>query len=608
MKRFLLFLTLAIQVAFIHATNDSPFRIADQLILNEGVKVADAPTLKMAKASSEEEWVNIGTGEWTDGFLVWSETGEVASETLPVERNTVNPNVYRVLPFKEDDVYVDYVIIHCENPNKVYFESFAVNSDSGDPITFVQAVEEHDVTLENKYHYGTLNNNTIYNGLSNFCVYIDGQWRYAKDTSAKYMLKMPEGFDKPMSKPKESGLYMGLISFSDDVKVKPISILNENSYRSFKSYVDRMEMGTFTKLYSAVNRAIDELSAYTYPEDLTDVILVTFTDGNDKGSLKDSGFLYDKEYADFLTEKIANTTIQGVPLEAYSIGLMSKDVLDEDLFIYNLKSIASKDVTSDGISQKTEHVTTVNDIQGLENQLSKIYEKINLQINHRELTIVIPYVAHETKLAFTLDGISNDGQPDKDSKIWFEGIFNMINKTLENVVYHGFSSSTGSIIQLVDSKTKPDGLDIKISDCRNLDGSLLDIDKQNVDNWDYIASKNKYQHNEEIVKDTDVKIEDIKSSVAVMLALDSSKSLSISDKGDLFPTLKSTASSFILLLAGGKPQQNSVKPIIEEANDNFDLNDPTVEIYNLQGIRVSEPTTGLYILRKGKEVKKIFIK
>ena len=36
-------------------------------------------------------------------------------------------------------------------------------------------------------------------------------------------------------------------------------------------------------------------------------------------------------------------------------------------------------------------------------------------------------------------------------------------------------------------------------------------------------------------------------------------------------------------------------------------NDAPVEYFNLQGMRVAEPSNGLYIRRQGKEVKKVFL-
>lgn len=39
----------------------------------------------------------------------------------------------------------------------------------------------------------------------------------------------------------------------------------------------------------------------------------------------------------------------------------------------------------------------------------------------------------------------------------------------------------------------------------------------------------------------------------------------------------------------------------------FDINSPDIEIYNLQGIRIYKPESGIYIIRKGRNVKKVSV-
>ncbi|MDE5628342.1 MAG: hypothetical protein K2I69_02155 [Muribaculaceae bacterium] len=88
----------------------------------------------------------------------------------------------------------------------------------------------------------------------------------------------------------------------------------------------------------------------------------------------------------------------------------------------------------------------------------------------------------------------------------------------------------------------------------------------------------------------------------LFFALDCSTSL-----GDLFPLVQSTAKSFIDRLAGGTGDAG-VENIVSDSNGSIDISDPDVEIFNLQGIKVSNPTRGIYICRKGNMVKKIIIR
>lgn len=604
MKKILLFLILTLQCLAVHAGNGIT-TLTSRHLLNPTNVTNNHANLNTRAVDTEDSWIPIGKGFWKDGHLIWKETEEAATDSVIVEKSKNNPYLYRVWPFQEleGNPYQGYVIIHCQGSQKVYFEPLILNIDSKEVI-LTQAVRENGTYIDNQSWYGTLLDGVVNIPLTNFLLRMNGEEYFFNPTDMAYSLTMPQGYDNPIN--TESGVYLGLISFSDDVKKKPISLLNETTCDDFTSFVNNITIGTFTHLYDAVDQAIDDLTNQHYPEDLSDVILITFTDGTDIGSTYGSDFLYDIDYADYLANKIKETKIQGIPLEAYSIGLMSKDVFDEDMFIYNLTSLASQDSQNETSSNHVNHVANVNAMEEVENQLSRIYEKINLQLNHRELTLIIAGFSHNTRMRFTLDGIGIDGDPSA-SKIWFEGTFNAIDGVLENVEYHGFTSTTPSIIGLPGSKIKPGGLDVVISDCRDTNGGLLDVAKEKIDHWIYVPSKNGYRMNSEFIKDTDIKIEDIKSSVAVMLALDASKSLENSEQGNLLPLVKSSANSFINLLAG-KPKPSGIADFTIQDKTEIDLTDPEIDIYNIQGIRVKEPTSGLFIYRKGNTMKKVLLK
>ncbi|MDE5608273.1 MAG: hypothetical protein K2I64_05005 [Muribaculaceae bacterium] len=141
-----------------------------------------------------------------------------------------------------------------------------------------------------------------------------------------------------------------------------------------------------------------------------------------------------------------------------------------------------------------------------------------------------------------------------------------------------------------------------LNDCRDINGDILDVEQNGIDQWQYIPSRDIWNHNVENAKADDIDIQNIKSSVAIMFALDCSTSL-----GDLFPLVQSTANSFIDRLAGGDGGAG-IDRIVIDSNISIDISDPDVEIYNLQGIRVLNLIKGIYICRKGNIVKKIFIK
>ncbi|MBD5341397.1 MAG: VWA domain-containing protein [Bacteroides sp.] len=555
---------------------------------------------------TEDTWESIGIGEWTDGNLIYSSTGLPCVDNAVIEKSKTRQNVYRIWPFSSEDLYVDYVIIHCESSNHVYFESFSYILNN-EKTTFLQATEENQSTINDKYHYGTIDEGIIRIPVTSFIIYYDddkSNLYLSKDDTKEYMIKMPAGFEYTES---ASGVYMGLTSFNDYITTKPISLLNETSCDEFTSFVNNMEMGTFTNLYKAVDISIDNLKSHTYPADLSNVILITFTDGLDMGSLDDSPFLKNKEYADYLAKKIEETKIRGISLQAYSIGLMSGDVFDEEQFMYNLNSIASQKKSGEQAESNIDFVCTVNDTQGLENQLTKIYENVNRQITKREVTIAVPMMEHESIVRFTLDGVAQNGKRVKDSQVWFEGTFNRLDMTLDNVIYTGFTSTSGQTFKIEKSKIKDKGYDVVLHDCHDINGNLLEVGHDNIDQYIYIPSRDDYQHNRENAKGNDIKIEDLKSSVAIMLALDASKSLEESDQGNLFPLVKSSACSFINLLAG-KSNPSGIDSINYSDMTPFERSDSDIEFYNLQGIRINKPSQGIYICRKGNKVYKTILK
>ena len=83
-----------------------------------------------------------------------------------------------------------------------------------------------------------------------------------------------------------------------------------------------------------------------------------------------------------------------------------------------------------------------------------------------------------------------------------------------------------------------------------------------------------------------------------MFVMDCSTSL-----GDDFPELKRVVNSLIDRLA--PDESTGIDSPVVDLDD--DENAP-VEYYNLQGIRVENPSAGLYIMRQGKKASKVLIR
>lgn len=523
-----------------------------------------------------ETWVSIGQGRWEDPFWTLLPDGEPVIRDITIEKSVTHPNNYRAKVFGEE-----YVTIFTGNPSKVYISPYTHTNTSGNIITVTQDCAENG---RSGSRYGTLSNGRVTIPGDCFVMADQAGTTATGSSSRKCEITFPGGFDDPL--PEDNGVFMGIVAFNDEIHSKQISRLDESTREDFTSFVDGLGMTDATLLYYAVDQAIGSMKAQTFPDNLSNAVLVTFTDGLDQGSLAmKPEHRTSRGYASYLSGLIGQTAIQGHPLEAYAIGLMSDDVYDDELFTYNLQSLASSE----------DKVLPVNNIAELQQKLSDLFDNLDRQTTQRVVTIKVPMMSHGDKYRFTLDH-SKDGATESD--VWFEGVFNIDDMSLENITYNGFTSTSGLTLT-----ARQEGIRIlfTLTDCRGLDGGILNVDKDGIDQWQYISSRDIWNHNKENAKAEDIDIQNIKSSVAVMFALDCSTSL-----GDLFPLVKSTANSFINRLAG-VDDGTGIGGISTEDDEEIDINDPDVRIYNLQGVRVDGKAPGLYIVSKGSRARKMLI-
>lgn len=530
--------------------------------------------------SQPETFVNIGKGEWQDAFWFYSVDGLPLTKTVEFERSVQNSGVYRVKLFDDSD----YIKINAENTSKVYVTPYSHTNAAGNVMVVTQRCAENGV---NESYYGTMNNGIITIPGNYFRYNQDGSTSYTNcDADRMCIITLPEGYNTPIE--DDNGIFMGVISFNDKIDNLPITVLNQLTEPMFMNFVDNMEMENATLLYYAVDQAITSLAKPEYPDNLSNAMIITFTDGLDQGSLAMAPeHLTSRNYAQYLSERISSTQIQGLPLQAYTIGLKSDDVADDDMFEQNLKSLSS---------DSTKY-HSVSDIDGVQEELTKIYDELNRQTSQRVVSITVPMMSHGDTYRFTLDG-TVDPSKVADSELWIEGVFSITDVSLDDLTYHGFTSTSGS---KVTAERNGVYITFTFNDCRDEDGEILEIGKNDIDQWTYIPSSNTWQHNVENDKDGKINIEDIRTSAAIMFVLDCSRSL-----GDLFPTLKQTANSFIDRLAGGDGNITGVENVTI-SNEDIDEDAP-VEYYNLQGVRIMKPEKGLYIQRQGNSVKKIMIK
>ena len=124
-----------------------------------------------------------------------------------------------------------------------------------------------------------------------------------------------------------TGFYLGLIGFNDEVTLKETRYLSSGNRDQFQTFISRLEIDLATGLYFAVDKAINSLQAAKLPDDIKSVSIITFTDGLDDDSTElNSNYATQEEYRAAIVERIANTKIRNLPINAFSIGMKGTDV------------------------------------------------------------------------------------------------------------------------------------------------------------------------------------------------------------------------------------------------------------------------------------------
>lgn len=337
----------------------------------------------------------------------------------------------------------------------------------------------------------------------------------------------------------KSGLYMGIIGFNDDINVKNISLLDDyintaDTY-SFTSFIDMLGMKEATGMYYAVDNAIKQLEIATLPEDLKYVSMITFTDGLDNVSIKlNKEYKTRDAYRDALKNRIADTKIKNLPINAFSIGIKGGNVTDVDAFRAGLKSMASADSNS----------YEVTDMDEVNATFKKIADNLYKENSNTTIRLRITGGFEEgTKIRFTLDKQGNEDA--SESKFYIEGTYSLETASLQNVVYNGVKSSSGAIIS-----GEEEGVYVYFSfeGCEMIDAPDS-MSWEDILQWEYIPSNEKWQWNDEFGGKKNIETIPERNSAVVLLILDCTTSLDALGT-DGFREMKDAATNFIEIVTG----------------------------------------------------------
>ena len=326
-----------------------------------------------------------------------------------------------------------------------------------------------------------------------------------------------------------TGLYLGIIGFNQQLYKMGIEQLNAESKPRFDSFVSGLTSKNGTLLYYSVDDAIRTLQKAQYPDDLFNVSLITFTDGLDQGSsMMIDNYPGDSEYLGILHNRLASSSVAGLPLTSYSVGLKGNDVTDVSMFRSNLRQL----------SYPESNAYEVSDMSSVNSRFQEIANQVNQKLTSTKYTLglTIPGQANGTRMRFTLDEASSA----TGSSIYIEGVFNLSTKSLTDVTYHGLTCSSGSTVA---GKVSGIFVSFTFADIVPLVGGNLY--QSRISHWLYIPSSGTWQKNSEFsaANNANVTVTKIKKSAVVLLNLDCSKSL-----GSQFSTLQSHAKSFIAKL------------------------------------------------------------
>lgn len=326
-----------------------------------------------------------------------------------------------------------------------------------------------------------------------------------------------------------NGFYIGINGFNNRLYSYPIMFLSDDARTGFDSFIDGLTLLDGTRLYNVVGKSIDDLQAATYPENLSEVAIVTFTDGLDRGSLDwTDDFMTLTEYLTSLNNRLTNEFVSGQKISSYSVGVCGDDAK------YNIASFRNN---LQKLATSSNNVFEVNNMAEVNEAFMNIANFLSETKYIQTFQMKIYGLSHNEKSRYTFDNVTSHNS----SKQYIEGTFNRKDRTLTDIKYVGLTSSSGSVVTgefVEDSETGRKMYIFKFENLKSLDGTAIPVD--NVQHW--FTEEGYWNHDEEFTFDPgDIGLEKIKRSAAIILNLDCSSSLGEDD----FKSLKESAKLFI---------------------------------------------------------------
>jgi len=368
-------------------------------------------------------------------------------------------------------------------------------------------------------------------------------------------------FAGPSTPTVDTGLYMGIIGYNQTLSTYGISLLDTTTVAGFNDFVNALPTQPGRLLYYSADRALDALNAASYPRNLKNVALVTFTEGLDQGSLMMTDkYETEAEYAAAINARINNERVYGKDIKAYTVGLINDNIKDAAQFRSNLYAMASDSAKAMEVSDMAE-VTTC---------FQNIAQELVGRNMYETLTLIFPGVGNGTRIRFTLDDV--DGETVGDSQVYIEGTFSLKSRSLTDIVYKGMTCTAGDSVAAASTS----GMFVNMV----FEGIQLDsdetIDKDKVQEWYWVENQEVWEASTEFSASRLPDVEQTYSSTLLMLLLDCS---SVMDEN--FAELQGAVNSFMNSL-----QNISVDTIPDEPEPEpglFTVNGVTFKMVAVEG-------------------------
>ena len=342
----------------------------------------------------------------------------------------------------------------------------------------------------------------------------------------------------------ESGLYLGVTYFGSYLTTYPLMLLTEESIIGFNQFIDsKVNLDDETLLYYAVDKSMARLQSSKFPDDLFSVAIITFTDGQDNGSVgwkeDETGNTYYKGDYEKELELIMENSVRDIPVMSYSVGLEQTGVSSNKTFINSLQTI----------SHPSSNYTLATNMSDVNEKFKSIARELSNTIKLQKLVCTIARLASGTRIRFTYDDIRESN----NSALYIEGVYYSNDYSLKNIVYSGFTSTSGETVIGVRNNNKTtftfEGIHRENNSDVNMDYYKFWIYNPDTEEWEQQVESS-YQEGENGIK------REIKSA-AIILNLDCTASLGESN----FNLLKRYSKDFVSLLYSSSIDPEAVQRV-----------------------------------------------